>query len=139
MATLHLKVLTPTKVAFEKDVVSVTAPTVDGEVTILPRHVTFFSLLKEGIIKIKLASDAEELLAIGGGYIETDGENLHILVARAYGQDEIDEEQTRRAMEEAKKILSQAKDKATIQEAEVMLRRSIINSKLIKRRKHSSM
>ncbi len=138
MSTLHLKVITPAKVVLEDDVTSVTAPTVDGEITILPHHVNLFSLLQEGIVKVK-KNEKENLLAIGGGYIETDGKNLHILVSRVYGQNEIDEQQSKKALEEAKKLLSQSKDKATIQEAEAMLRRSVIDMKLIKRRKHTSM
>lgn len=138
MSTIHLKVITPAKIVLEEDVTSVTAPTVDGEITILPRHVNLFSLLQEGIVKVR-KNDKENLFAIGGGYIETDGKNLHILVSRAYGQSEIDEQQSKKALDEAKKILSQSKDKATIAEAEAMLRRSVIDIKLIKRRKHTSM
>ncbi|OGK17615.1 ATP synthase F1 subunit epsilon [Candidatus Roizmanbacteria bacterium RIFCSPHIGHO2_01_FULL_39_8] len=143
MDSLHLKIITPQKIALELDVLSVTAPTASGEITVLPKHMNLFSLLKEGIIKIKpiLSKSAEvkeNYLAIGGGYLETDGEALNILVSRAYGQDEIDAVKTEKAVEEARKIISQSKDESQRKEALSMLRRSVIDLKLLKRRKTRS-
>ena len=79
MNTIHLKVITPKKVVREQDVVSVTVPAADGEITILAHHVNLFSLLKEGIITVR-HDNTEDYMAIGGGYIETDGKNLNILI-----------------------------------------------------------
>lgn len=117
----------------EEDIKSITLPSVDGEITILPKHVRLFSLLKEGIVRFN--SNEEKYLAIGGGYVETDGKDVHVLVSRAYGQDEIDQKETERAIDEAKKIISETKDTAKRKEAEAILRRSVIDMKLIRRRK----
>jgi len=129
---LHLKIITPQKIALEDDVIAVTAPSTQGEITILPRHVNLFTQLVEGIIKIK----PEKYLAIGGGYLETDGEDINILVSRAYGQNEIDSEQTQKAIEEAKKIVTSAKDENERKQAMKLLHRSFIDMKLLKKRKH---
>lgn len=134
MNTLHLKVITPRKVVMDKQVNSVTIPTADGEITILPHHTHLFSLLVEGIVKIKTQTD-EDLLAIGGGYLETNGKTVTVLVSRAYGQDEIDRDLTDKAVEQAKQILSLSKDEKGRAEAMLTLRRSVIDSKLLKRRK----
>ena len=138
---LHLKIITPQKVALEEDISSVTVPSAEGEITILPHHANLFALLMEGIIKIKPSfikamEGKEKYLAIGGGYLETDGEEINILVSRAYGQGEIDEEQTQRAIEDAQKIIFEAKDEEARKEAISQLRRSVIDMKLLKRRKH---
>ena len=53
MNTLHLKVITPRKIVIDKQVNSVTVSSADGEITILPHHTHLFSLLVEGIVKIK--------------------------------------------------------------------------------------
>jgi len=137
MDTLSLKIITPKKVVFEKEVNSVTAPTSDGEITILPHHSNLFSLLKEGVIKIK-DNQNEDYFSIGAGYIETDGREVIILVSRAYGQDEIDEQFINQAIEKAKKVLSQAKTEQDRQAALSMMRRAIIDSKLLKKRKQKS-
>lgn len=134
MNKLHLKIITPKKVVYEKEVDSITLPSYDGEITILPRHSNLFSLLKEGVIKIKIKND-EDYFSIGAGYLETDGKEAVILVSRAYGQDEIDEKFINQAMEEAKKLLSQAQDEKSRQQALSLMRRAIIDSKLLKKRK----
>lgn len=144
MSVLHLKIITPQKIALEEEVFLVSAPSVQGEITILPHHLNLFAMLREGIIKIKPVKDEsstgkEKFLAIGAGYLETDGEEINILVSRAYGQDEIDAEQTQKAIEDAKKILVKAADEKQRQQAISTIRRSVIDMKLIKRRKkHSS-
>jgi F-type H+-transporting ATPase subunit epsilon len=118
----------------DKPVNSVTVPTSDGEITVLPHHVHLFSLLVEGIVKIKHDS-SEDDLAIGGGYLETNGETVTVLVSRAYGQNEIDKNLTDKAVEQAKLILSKSSDEKERAEAMTIIRRSVIDSKLMKRRK----
>ncbi len=134
MNNIHLKVITPRKVVIDKLVNSVSVPTADGEITILPHHAHLFSLLVEGIIKIK-KDDNEDALAIGGGYLETNGKTVTVLVSRAYGQGEVDRDLTDKALEEAKHILSKSTDEKERAEAMTIIRRSVIDSKLMKRRK----
>lgn len=137
MSTIHLKVITPKKVVLEEEVSSVTIPSVTGELTILPRHTHLFALLMEGIITIK-KEGKEDLLAIGGGYVETDGKELHILVSRAYGQDEIDENLTKKAIENAEQMLKESTEKSDRASATSLLRRSLIDMKLLRKRKRVS-
>ena len=129
---LNLKVITPKKLAYEKEVMSLTAPSAVGEITILPKHSSLLSLLEEGVIVIKTAKEVE-YLSIGGGYLETDGKNVRILVSRAYGQDEINESTTQKALENAKKIAELSKDRKERNEALSTIRRSIIDMKLLKK------
>lgn len=131
---LHLKIITPRKVVFEREISSITVPTMEGEISLLTNHTRLFSLLVEGIVKIKAAKN-EDFLAIGGGYLETDGQEINILVSRAYGQDEIDHNLTQEAIEKAKKLVKESKDNTQKQEALSTLRRSIVDLKLLKKRK----
>ncbi len=134
MDTIHLKIITPKKVVLDEEVKTVSIPTFRGEITVLPHHTHLFALLVEGVIKIRKEA-VEDYLAIGGGYMETDGRELHVLVSRAYGQSEIDQELIQKSIESAKKILSQSKDRNERIQATAMLRRSLIDMKLIKKRK----
>jgi len=118
----------------DKQVNSITVPTADGEITVLPHHAHLFSLLVEGIVKIKKDGDEDDL-AIGGRYLETNGETVTVLVSRAYGQNEIDKNLTDKAVEQAKLILSKSSDEKERAEAMTIIRRSVIDSKLMKRRK----
>lgn len=134
MHQLNLKIITPKRIALEEKVLSVTAPADEGEITILPRHVPLFTLLKEGIVKVK-RENGEDYLAIGGGYLQTDGNEVNLIVSRAYKQNEIDQRLIEQSIQEAKKIISQTKDKGQRTEAMAILRRSIINLKLLKKRR----
>lgn len=136
MAKLHLKVITPKKIVLDEEVNAITVTTVEGEITVLPKHEPLLSLLTEGIMHIKKEGD-EEYLAIGGGYLETDGSVLQILVSRAYGQNEIDQQLTQKAMEDAKKIIAETKNKSELVEANAVLRRSMLDLKLLKLRKRT--
>ncbi|HRN70937.1 MAG TPA: ATP synthase F1 subunit epsilon, partial [Candidatus Woesebacteria bacterium] len=95
---MKLQIATPKKLAIDMEVESITIPSADGELTILPKHANLLSLLTEGIITIRTEKQ-EQFMAIGGGYLETDGKTIHILVSRAYNQDEIDEQMTKRAID----------------------------------------
>jgi F-type H+-transporting ATPase subunit epsilon len=135
---INLKIITPKKIVVEQEVDAVTVPSSQGDITVLPKHIHLLTLLKEGIIMMK-KGDKEDFLAIGGGYLETNGKEANILVSRAYKQEELDEELTEKAIENAKKMLSEVKDSNQRLEAASMLRRSVIDMKLIKRRKNRSL
>ena len=131
---IKLRIITPQKIVLEEEVLGVSAPAHDGEITVLPHHTNLFTLLDEGIVKIK-KQGKEDYLAIGGGYLETDGDFVNILVSRAYGQDGIDEKMTAEAVEKARGILKESKNESERQQANSVIRRSLIDSRLIKKRK----
>ncbi len=136
MSTLHLRIITPKKIVVDEEINALTVPGSDGELTILPQHMNLFSLLIEGVIKIKKGA-SEDYLAIGGGYMETDGKSINVLVSRAYNQDEINQELTAKALNQAKKSLSEAKDEKERHEALSLYRRSVVDFKLLKKRRRS--
>lgn len=117
----------------EEEIEAVTLPSIEGEITILPNHVSLFSLLKEGVVKIKYEKK-EDFLAIGGGYVETNGDYVNILVSRAYGQNEINQTATEKAIKEAGDNLKKAKTTEERMQAASLLRRSIVDLKLLKKR-----
>lgn len=78
MAKLKLIIITPKNIALEKEIDGVTVPSTEGEMTILPRHINLFALLEEGVVHYWTGEDGE-YLAIGGGYVETDGGGSEII------------------------------------------------------------
>ena len=133
---MKLRIITPKKMVLEEEINSITLPSAEGEITILPNHVNLFSLLKEGIVKIKY-DRKEDFLAIGGGYVETNGEYVNLLVSRAYDQDEINQTATERAIKEAEENLKKAKTTEERMQAASLLRRSIVDMKLLKKRRRT--
>jgi len=135
---IKLKILTPRKAVLSKDIDSISLPTPDGEITVLPHHANLFTLLTEGIIKINAKGD-QDYLAIGGGYAETDGQEIHVLVSKAYGQKEVDEALTQKAVLDAQKILKTTRSEKERQEAASILKRSLIDIRLLKRKRRATL
>ena len=71
MATkkIHLKIVTPERVILEELVDQVSLPTTEGEITVLPHHISLIASLKSGDI---VAMNAGEYIpmAVVGGFIE---------------------------------------------------------------------
>ncbi len=135
---LQVSVITPTKKVLEVQALSVSLPTTAGEITVLPQHDKLLTMLEEGIVTIRTSTSSEDSIAIGGGYAQTDGQELKVLVSRAYGQEEIDEKLTKEAIAKAQKIMEESHDDAERAEATSLIRRSLVDMKLLEKiRKHS--
>lgn len=127
---MNLQIITPQKISFEGEVTAITVPSTSGEITILKNHEALFTMLNAGVIKIKKPGN-DEFLAIGGGYLETNKQKTTLVVSRAYGQDEIDAGEIKRAQEEAERTLKTAVSETERQQALELFRRSTIDAKLL--------
>jgi F-type H+-transporting ATPase subunit epsilon len=86
-----LKVFTPAGMLLEATVSSVTVPTSQGEVGILPHHVNYVALLGTGILQYSLASGGQSSkLVVAGGFCSFDHELLTILADAADLPDSVD-------------------------------------------------
>ncbi len=131
---LKLQIVTPKRIILEKEIDSITAPSKSGEITVLPHHTSLFTLLHEGVVTVRGEGD-ETAFSIGGGYLETDGDHVNVLVSRAYGQDELDEKDIEEAMREAERRVKEAPTDEARHEAMEMLRRSTIDLKVLRKKK----
>ncbi len=112
MKILKFKVITPERVVVEKEVDQVTIPTAAGEVTILPDHIPFLSVVRSGAIMIRQKKEVI-YLATSGGFLEFHDNELTILADTAERADEIDlerAEEARRRAEEMKQDLRMRED-----------------------------
>jgi F-type H+-transporting ATPase subunit epsilon len=67
---LQLKIVTPEKLILEELVDSVTIPTTEGEITILPDHIPLVATLASGDI-VAISNGEHIPMAVVGGFIET--------------------------------------------------------------------
>ena len=133
--TLSCQIITPIGIIYENDSIdSATLNTESGEVTILAGHIPYFATLTDGILVIRFGKD-EEVFAIGGGYVQTNGKSLKILASSGYGQKELDENNIKDAIRSAEEAIKSAPTEAERSEALSSLRRSTIGLKLLKRKK----
>jgi F-type H+-transporting ATPase subunit epsilon len=102
---INFKIVTPEKTVFEAEILQATLPVTDGEVTILPNHRAYIASLKAGEICVK-RSEGDVCLAVSGGFIEFNQNNLVVLADTAERAEEIDvtrAEEARARAEELKK------------------------------------
>ena len=75
---MKLSIITPDKLAYEGEVISVTVPGTTGSFQILKDHAAIVSTLEDGKVNVK--NNNEELtLIIKGGVVEAKDNNIIIL------------------------------------------------------------
>ncbi|WP_217915281.1 ATP synthase F1 subunit epsilon [Miltoncostaea marina] len=107
---LALQLLTPEGPVFDQDAYMIVAPSVQGEVGILPRHTPFIAFLRTGETRIKLMDDTQITFATTEGYISVEEDRVLVLVEQAERAEEIDPERARLALERAEAALAEAGD-----------------------------
>lgn len=64
---------------FQGEALSLTAPTTEGEVTVLAKHEPFVATLKPGTLRIKTA-DSTQTFEVTGGVLEVSGNQATVLL-----------------------------------------------------------
>ncbi len=137
MPHLEFKIVTPERVVFEDTVESVSLPTVDGEITILPRHIPLVTLLQAGELRIRKGKE-EIPLAVSSGVVEVDGKRVVVLADTAERADELEEEKIEKARQQAQKLMQEKRaDAEGFAEASAALEREIARLKVAKRHRRS--
>ncbi|KKS41150.1 MAG: ATP synthase epsilon chain [Candidatus Gottesmanbacteria bacterium GW2011_GWB1_43_11] len=132
--TFPLEIVTPERIAFTDQVEMVVVPTKVGNIGILPRHISLFAQLTEGILKIKKHQE-EYYLSIGGGFIEVAKDKTIVLVTRAVKSTELNEQDILKAKQAAEVALKQKPMGAALTTYKTLYRQSLIDLKLLRRRK----
>ena len=107
---LGVRVLTPEGAVFDDLAYMVIAPSVEGEVGILPRHTPFIAFLRPGETRLKLLDDTEVVFATTEGYLSVEEDRVLVLVEQAERADEIDQARAQAALEKAEADLAEAGD-----------------------------
>ncbi len=107
---LGVRLLTPEGAVFDDVAYMVIAPSVRGEVGILPRHTPFIAFLKMGETRIKLLDDTEVVFATTEGYLSVEEDRVLVLVEQAERADAIDRDRAQAALERAEAALADAGD-----------------------------
>jgi F-type H+-transporting ATPase subunit epsilon len=107
---LGVRLLTPEGAVFDDVAYMVIAPSVEGEVGILPRHTPFIAFLRHGEVRIKLLDDTDLIYATTEGYVSVEEDRVLVLTEQAERAEEIDAERARVALERAEAALAEAGD-----------------------------
>ena len=123
---MQLTIITPERTVYEADVLSVTLPTGDGEITVLPQHIPLVTTVIPGSL-IARVGNGEHLFAVSRGTIEIDGKGVRVLVRTADSADELaDEAAITAAKDAAEKLMADKRqDAEAFAEATAVLDREL--------------
>ena len=139
MNNIHLKIVTQTRQLLDIDGVdSVTAPSSEGELTILPHHVPLVTKLETGEIRYTKDSK-EESVVVSQGFLTVDSESgITIMVDAGALEREISLEKAEEAIKKAKEIITSTSDRRELLLAEASLKRAMLEQRLAQRTKRSA-
>ena len=133
---LNLEITTPERTVFQQEVDSVTVPTVEGEITVLPNHASLVGIVVPGAMIVRIGG-SETFLAVSGGAIEIlPGSRCVILTDSADRAEDLVVEEIEKAKARAMAAYEEAKGKDDIAyaDASVHLERELNRLKVA--RKH---
>ncbi|MCR6655162.1 MAG: ATP synthase F1 subunit epsilon [Opitutus sp.] len=104
---LTLEIVTPEAQVYSDTIDTVVIPTVQGEIGILPGHIPLLTQIEDGELRVT-KNGQTQLLVIGGGFAEVEGDHVHILAEHAVNEDTIDEAAVEEALRRAEAQLKEA-------------------------------
>jgi F-type H+-transporting ATPase subunit epsilon len=133
---LTLEIVTPEARVYSDTVDTVVIPTVEGEIGILPGHIPLLTQVGAGELRV-LKNGKTELLAVGNGFAEIDGDKVSILAESAITEEKIDVDAAEKAMQRAQEALrgKDTLDAAEIERFESIVRSAVVQLDLKRRRR----
>lgn len=122
---INLKITTPRGVKFTEKADMVIMRCIDGDLGVLPGHAPLSTVLGDGILRI-FNNGVEKKLAVFGGAVEIDNDNVIILSTIAQRPEEIDLERAERDRQEAEAIIMEESDEHKIKRMQVIMHRSLV-------------
>jgi F-type H+-transporting ATPase subunit epsilon len=118
---LNLEITTPEKIVLKEDVTSVTIPTAEGEITVLPNHIGLVGLVSPGALVVR-NDGMEKYFAVSGGALEVlPGSRVVILADSADRAEDLVIEEIEKAKTRAQAAASEAKDRDNIAYADAAI------------------
>ena len=98
-----LEIISPEKIVLSDKTDSVTIPSFEGEMTILPNHIPIITFLKPGIIRV---SKSKKDVFVEEGTIEFSNNNLTILSSTIFNVKDFSKEKINKMIENCKTQLA---------------------------------
>ena len=118
-ATMRVDVVSAEESIFSGDAEFVVLPGAAGELGIYPRHTPLITGVKPGVVRIRVAGQAEEEnVFISGGILEIQPTVVTVLADVAIRGHDLDEAKAREAMRQAEEQLRSKTDKLEIAKVE---------------------
>jgi F-type H+-transporting ATPase subunit epsilon len=133
---LHLEIVTAERLVLSDDVDQVNAPTKDGRVGILPRHMPLITVLTEGELSI-IKNGVRTEFAVFGGFMIVLPDRVTILADSCDRSDEIDLDRAEEARQRAEERIAQRKSDQDMIQAEAD-RRAMMQIRIAQTKRNNS-
>ncbi len=109
MSHIKIELTTPERLLMSQEADSLTLPTREGEITVLPGHVPLVGILASGMMTVKRGGE-EEYVAVSGGFVEVQPNGKVVILAdMADRAEELDLAKVEEARERARKALEETR------------------------------
>ena len=134
MAAMKLEIVTGERLVYSGEVEVLVAPSIEGELGILPHHAPLLTILQPGEIRLVM-NGQEEYMAISGGFLEVLANTVTILADTAERAEEIDEERAQEAVQRAQDRLTGQLAAGELERALASIRRAQARVHVARRRR----
>ena len=124
MRTIKVSVVTPGGPVLEEEVEMVSTKAKTGELGILAGHIPMVAPLDIGSVRLKTGNNTE-WVAVSGGFMEVNGEEVTILAQSAERAEDIDTARAKQAKARAEKRLQDRQVEIDAHRAELALKRAL--------------
>lgn len=132
MAVLNLDVVTAEGEIFSGECDAVTAPGVEGEMTVLPSHAPIITSLAPGELRIRQGGESHSLV-VTGGFLEVLNNEVIVLANAAEDETDIDLDRATAAMERARQRLASSESDVDLERALASLSRAQTRVRIARR------
>ena len=137
MKKILLTVVSQEEQLIKTQVDQITAPTVEGEITILPRHIALFSKLQTGELRY-LEGSEEHSLVVSNGFITVSPDSeVTVMVDSATLARNISVSKAEEAVEAAKETMTKTSDQRELLMAEASLKRAMLEIRIAQKSRKS--
>ena len=131
---LLLEIITPEKVVYKDEVQEVIAPTVDGEIAILPNHINLLTQINPGELIVRKGS-INHSIAITGGFLEVSNNKVSIVANYAIKAQDIEVARAQEAKKRAEKIMNEKTTDNELRMAQAEMIKAILELKVATKHK----
>lgn len=114
--TFHLQIVTPDGLRYDGQAGCVTVPSIDGQVSVLARHINYVTALGMGPAKVTLEEGERYAACIGGMLTVTDGV-VRVVATTFEWAGDIDTARAQASLERAEAVLADAAADETARQA----------------------
>jgi F-type H+-transporting ATPase subunit epsilon len=135
---IKFEIVTPEKTVLKEEIIEVTIPTADGEITILPKHAPLVSFLKPGVLSLVKKDGSREVAFVAGGFLEVLKNKVVVMADSAERAEDIDLAQAEEARARAEKDIKDLRHEDAEQFAAIsaQLEHELAKTRAVKKWRH---